>query len=415
MADEAPKPYDIQSQPAILSPPLGTGKKRRFSAANEELRDIPADPPAYDAPERPAPSPAAASRGASADAASEEERRLGLQLARSLEAGGYHPVVLFGTAFSGKTSLLLSLFSGLVSEPRLETGLALCDPILGSADGIGRRLHEDARRLFDVGTQAFIAGEPTPKTNAELPFFIPVEVRPAGRPAQRFAFLESNGEWYRPLKERGGRYSDLDRTAPELKATIESFIANYQGGISFIYLTPYTQRFAYDGQDENEDSHGIESASLAIKSVLDAYDRSRVTHRLSDRHLMLVTKWDARSAGQGDQVDRVLEDRVALEDFCHARYGMALAAFQGLNVDPDQRHLNAYVSGIINKHGQLQIKNDDDLKSVVKSYPPRLWNYLYKNALQAEGEAPAPLFPEPPKPPALVRLFHKLLDFISGR
>lgn len=415
MADEAPKPYDIQSQPAILSPPLGTRKKRSFSAANEERGEVPADPPHFARPEPSNSDAPSAARSPSREGGDEEERRLGLQLARSLEAGFYHPVVLFGTAFSGKTSLLLSLFSALVSEPRLETGLVLCDPILGSGDGVGRRLHQDARRLFDVGTQAFIAGEPTPKTNAELPFFIPVEVRPAGRPAQRFAFLESNGEWYRPLKERGGRYSDLERTAPELKATIESFIASYQGGITFIYLTPYTQRFVYDGQDETEDSHGIESASLAIKSVLEAYDRSRVTHRLSDRHLMLVTKWDARAVGQSDQVESVIEDRPALVEFCNARYGQAVAAFQGLNVDPAQRHLNAYVSGIINKNGRLQIKNDDDLKAVVRSYPPRLWNYLYKNALQAIGEPPAPLFPEPPQRPALIRAFHKLLDFASGR
>ena len=44
-----------------------------------------------------------------------------------------------------------------------------------------------------------------------------------------------------------------------------------------------------------------------------------------------------------------------------------------------------------------------------------LMSYLYRNALQAAGEVPQPLFPEPPRQPALVRAFHKILDFVSGR
>lgn len=416
MADEAPKPYDAEAQPALVPPPLSSRARRRMSAANEEEAEAPPRFPSYSgAEEAGASSLVPSSPSAPPDDARDGERRLGLQLARALESGGYHPVVLFGTAFSGKTSLLLSLFATLVSEPRLETGILLCDPILGSVDGVGRKLHEDARRLFDVGTQAFIAGEPTPKTNVSLPFFIPVEVRPTGRPPQRFAFLESNGEWYRPLKKRDQRYSDLERTAPELQAAVESFIASYQGGISFLYLTPYTQRFVYGNEDANEDSHEIEGASLAISNVLDAYDRSRATHRMSDRHLMLVTKWDAHSARESDRAESVEEDRPALLDFCYGNYAQALAAFQRLDVDPDQRQLNAYVSGIINKDGRLQLKNDSDLQGVVKSYPPRLWTYLYRNALQAAGEVPLSLFPEPPRKPALVRAFHKLLDFVSGR
>jgi hypothetical protein len=323
--------------------------------------------------------------------------------------------VLFGTAFSGKTSLLMSLFATLESQPRLKTGIVLCDPILGSVDGIGQRLHEDARKLFDVGTQAFIAGEPTPKTNVTLPFFIPVEVRPAGRPAQRFAFLESNGEWYRPLKQKGQRFTDLDRTAPKLKETIESFISAYQGSITFIYLTPFTQRFVYGNEDTEDDKHEIAGAELAIKTVVEAYDRTRATHRLSDKHLMLVTKWDAASAREKDRAASVQEDRAALQEFCHERYPQALSAFEKLNLEPGQRQLNAYVSGIINKDGRLQLKNDDDLQAVVNNYPPRLWNWLYGNAREAIGERAAPLFPEGPKPPAIVRAFHRLLDFASGR
>ena len=62
MADEAPKPYDIESQPAILSPPLTSKGKRPLSAANEE---DPGGPPRFhgfaasDEPRSPPSTPAA--------------------------------------------------------------------------------------------------------------------------------------------------------------------------------------------------------------------------------------------------------------------------------------------------------------------------------------------------------------------
>lgn len=423
MADETPKQFDLQSQPAILSPPL-TPRGKKLSRSEEP--DAVVDP--VQPPHRPAgegdyrPLGSAASRGSQpapdydpGQADADEVANLGANLARALQAGGYHPVILFGTNFSGKTSLLLSLFSTLMSEPRLETGMVLCDPVLGSGSGIGRKLHDEAVRLFDVGTQAFIAGEPTPKTNVALPFFVPVEVRPAGKPVQRFAFLESNGEWYRPLRGKNQRLSELERLFPGLRSETETFIRNFQGGISFIYLTPFTQRFAYADQDSVHDADEISSASLAISGVLRAYDSIRANHRASDRHLMLVTKWDAQSARATDRAEGIQEDRAALSEFCTLNYGQALTAFQGLNVDPHQRQLNAYCSGIINEHGLLQLKHGDDVRTVVMNYPIRLWNWLYQNGLQAAGEAPVPLFPEPPRPPAVVRLWNRLLDFASGR
>ena len=101
----------------------------------------------------------------------------------------YHPVVLFGTNFSGKTSLLLSLFATINSETELQTGLFLCDPILGSSNELGRTLHAEARHTFEVKTQAFKEGEKIPKTNVTLPFFVPVEFRPLDKPAIKFAFF----------------------------------------------------------------------------------------------------------------------------------------------------------------------------------------------------------------------------------
>lgn len=361
-------------------------------------------------------SPEAASRsgGARADVDEEEIKRLGAHLASALHEGGYHPVILFGTNASGKTSLLLSLLSTLMSEPQLETGLALCDPILGTESRIGRGLHEEARQLFDVKTQAFIEGEKIPATRLPLPFFIPVEVRPSGKMPMRFAFLESNGEWYRPARKKGSVASGEKLYEP-LREELEDFIASFQGAITFIYLTPYTQLEVYSDKETNADNEEVLNASLAISGVLRAYDRIRAVQRENDRHLMLVTKWDAHSARDVNRAEGIEEDRAALTDFCARKYNRALADFQLLKLAPEQRQLNAYCSGIINERGLLQQRHDDDVRDVIRRYPIRLWSWLYGNALQAANEPVTPLFPEPPKPPAILQAWRRLLDFVSGR
>jgi hypothetical protein len=392
---EQPKPFQMGDAPAAAAP-LG---EQDGSAQAASAR---AGAPGRDAP-------------GSEDAGLESVDRLGAHLAHALQEGGYHPVILFGTNFSGKTSLLLSLLATLISEPRLATGLVLCDPILSSGSGIGRRLHDEARKLFEVMTQAFLEGENIPATRLPLPFFVPVELRPAGKPPVRLAFLESNGEWYRPLREKGKPLVASDRLYPQLRGEIEDLIATFQGGMSFMYLIPYTQGYVSAERDGMKDAEEIESASLAIAGVLRAYDRIRANHRVNDRHLMLVTKWDARSVRDIDRAGGLQEDRADLDEFVGHRYGKALAAFQGLAVAPEQRSLNAYCAGLINERGRLQMRQGDDAREVVMSYPVRLWDWLYRNALTAADQPAVSLFPKPPQPPAFIRAWRRLLDFVSGR
>lgn len=339
---------------------------------------------------------------------------LGSDLARVMQ-DDYHPVVLFGTNNSGKTSVLMSLFATLINEPILDTGLSLCDPILGARSEIGQRLHKEAEHTFHIKTQSFLAGEKIPKTSTPLPFFIPVEFRPPdGRPPVKFAFLESNGEWYRPLISDGRKFGDVDKLYPDLRNEIEGFIAGFQNGITFIYTAPVTQGEVYAAAENAYDATEINYASLAIKGVLQTYDRIRANGRSNDRHLLLLTKWDALSTRDSDRAAGIEEDSVEVLEFCHKKYGQALAAFQGLNLDKSQRNINAYCAGMINERGLLPLKHDAAVRGVIASYPVRLWTYLYKNALSAANEHPVAPFRSPPGRPAIVKFFHKILDRISG-
>lgn len=414
MANEPPDAFNAADPSA--------SRRSKAAPASEILHNIPAETPNYD---RPATSALGAANGPAASAQDEKaiaDRQLGLQLARALSSEGYHPVILFGTTNSGKTSLLLSLFSALKCDPRLSTGIKLCDPVLNSKDLIGRKLHEYALKLFDIGTMAFRTGQAPPATTEDMPFFVPVLVNPTDKPAQRFAFLESRGEWYRQKKSLDEpSYYQLEGSsnAPEPQDTIEAFINAFQGGITFLYVAPYTQKKVYNVREIKEtkssDRDALHDACASIEYMAAAYDRARASYRADDRHLMLVTKWDARAAHQNDQAEAAKEDRHALVNFCAKHYGPAQTAFSALHLEPGQFNVNAYVSGKITAEGRVQQSADEDFRDVVNSYPPRLWNYLYRNALVASGQAPQSMFPEPKRQPGIIRAWHKLLDTVSGR
>lgn len=408
MAQE-PKPFDWQ-QPGILTGNFSTGDPK---SANDRAGDPPPPPGAPDGGSAvPASTPAAAPLPYAAPTQSPVEAgefspQLGVTLAQALEGENYHPVILFGTSFSGKTSLLLSLFSTLKVNPSLDAGVTLCEPILGPSHPEGLILHKEARRLFENGTQEFIQGRPTQKTAFNHPFFVPVQLRAGDKPRRNFAFLESKGEWYQPRS-----LDAAENYYPELKQSIESFVTSFTGAITFIYLLPYTQR--YLDAPGSEDMAEINSAQQAVVGVLDAYDRIRLAGRGADKHLMLVTKWDAHSRKSIDQAQDIVEDRGELDSFVNGRYPEAAKRLKDLEVRPDQRHLNAFSAGIIGQSGRLTAP-DPETQQALQGYPVRLWNLLYNNALAAAGEPAEPLFAPPPQPPAALRMFHRLLDIVSGR
>jgi hypothetical protein len=327
----------------------------------------------------------------------------GLHLARDIEAGGYHPVVLFGSAASGKTSLLLSLFAALKVEPDLRTGLAVGDPIMDMSSEYGRYVHENAVQFLAQKTQDFIEGRAAPKTALLYPFFIPVILRPEGKPEQKIAFMESNGEWYRPDRNTSELF-------PRLKRQIEDFISNYQGGITFIHLLPYTQQGVRSPTvDKLLDSSEMLDASLAVVGALQSYDRIRVEKQY-DSHLLLVTKWDAHSPPGATKLD-VLGGRAGeSEVFVREKYPQALTALQGLGLQASQINLNNYCAGLMNESGILTLKQDNELRPAVMGFPINLWGWLYRRALESSGQIPTSLFPLPPKEFALITYVRRLLN-----
>lgn len=331
----------------------------------------------------------------------------GQRLAEALEAESYQPVILFGNASSGKTSLLLSLFASIKVQPELKSGLHLAPPAVYRDDSeYSRYSLNRAERFLGLMTQQFINGEAPLKTPAEEPFFIPVSLEPVGRSPVRFVFLESAGEWYRP------DYKD-HRLFPRLRGQIERFISSYQKGIIFLHLVPYTQLPVRTADyDQISDHKKMQDASLAIAGALQNYMSARL-NQYQDRHLMLVTKWDARSRFFEDQFDALTEARDELEEFTNAKYPQAYAAYQGLGESVVSRHLNSYCSGIMSDTGVLNLRPDNELRPIVLGYPRNLWTWLYRSALENEGFAAEDPFPNQNSSNPFKRWLSKIVDWVS--
>lgn len=328
---------------------------------------------------------------------------LGEELALHVEAAGCHPIILFGSYSSGKTSLLLSLLATIKTEPSLRTGLRLGDPLVDISSGIGQKQYEMAEETFGQKTQQFIEGVKPKATALKRPFFIPLDFLPFDKAEAKFALMESNGEWYMPDRNSAKLFRPLQKH-------IEDFIGHYQGAITFIHVLPFTQNANSNlsTTEKVNDATAIQDASLAISGALQAYERIRID-KAHDRHLLLVTKWDARErAGLSKEISltSTFED---VSEFAEENYSQAFAAFQGMALREDQKYIAGYCSGLMNDAGVLVLKRSNDLRLDVLNYPVNLWKWLYGNALAAVGLPEQDPFPSP-KPPGIVEQFFNWLN-----
>lgn len=297
---------------------------------------------------------------------------IGKQIAQAMDDLGYHPVIIFGSSNSGKSSLLGSLLAYFQVDTSKEVGITFGDSLVPSETTHGKDAIAKAETFFYRSVHEFIGGEAHVATKVNYPFFIPVIIRPKGKEEMKFAFMESNGEWYKPDR-------DTDRFFQSLKGEINGILRHYQKGISFIHVAPLTQSNVRDGEINHEfERNEIRDASLALTGALDSYTRIR-TIKSQDSHMFLVTKWDAYTEQDKELFDVLANPELGkVEEFANEKYTQGFAAFKGLSIDSSQKSIMQYCSGLIS--GRSIIKPSKELTPVLNKYPETMWNWLYKNA-----------------------------------
>lgn len=172
----------------------------------------------------------------------------------------------------------------------------------------------------------------------------------------------------------------------------------------------YTQRAVYSAAAEKvSDAAEIQDASLAISGALQAYEKIRI-NKQNDRHLMLVTKWDAHSPPNVSKYEVLTDTSDDVARFANENYAQALTTFRGIGLHDAQMFLNSYCAGLMNEMGVLVLKQSSELRSAVINYPVKLWEWLYRGALEANDQFIVDPFPAPPPRPPWQDFFDKWLN-----
>jgi hypothetical protein len=314
----------------------------------------------------------------------------GKAIAEEMDKEGYHPVIIFGSSGSGKSTFLGSLFSYLQITMANGIGIYLGNSLIPLNTAQGKSAYTQAEQFFNHQLQKFQDGEAhtNTKTINDRPFFIPVRVKPPELPEIKFAFLESNGEWYCP-DENTSKYF------PELKEEINAILKFYQKGISFIHIAPFTQQNP-SSLEKIDDKEELKKANLALVGALNTYEQLRV-FREDDDHVLLVTKWDVST--KNNPIDGLANiDEEMLIRFAEETYRKGLAALRNLHIDNTQRTVLPYCAGMM--EGRTIIRPTTQLGLIIDVFPKKLWNRLYGNATKCDLEIGRrlELIPQPSAP-----------------
>lgn len=294
-------------------------------------------------------------------------------LSECLDRTNRHPVLLFGVAAAGKSSLILSIIRALRQAP--EVNVELGDPVLDDTDPKRESAHKIAKSFFERATFDYDKGKPLESTQ-DKQLIIPIDIRPRDSrlPAVKIAFIDGRGEFYQP-QYHGAATNDASNGYVDLYYKLDGYVASvlryYSSGVSIIYAAPY---LVSAGSTSTVDSdHGL-------VGVMEGYGQLR-RNRENDFHLFLLTKWDefASPADANRVFDIVAPGGV--ERVLSDRYPQSWGSFQGLPLEgpaADRRAFMQFSSGFY--VDGVPCRPPKSYRDSFERYPRTVANWLYGNA-----------------------------------
>jgi hypothetical protein len=307
-------------------------------------------------------------------------------LGKRMDEKRIHPVLIFGTSESGKSTMLLSLLNYGEQSPKLAARVS-GEPILPESHSDREKYHSEAQAFFARDINTFRLGNLIHLTQREEPLFIPIDVQARSGPKIRFAFLEGDGEWYarQPVVDPGNFRPMLD-----LKRPIAQILNSYAGGISMIFVAP-----TFEANPAKPINHAWNSLTELMRII--AEKRRNVSS--ADNLLLMLSMWDGRNS-PGDPNGRFYgaTSEAALSALGGANSNV-WAAFTRLTAPTGgSKAMMPYSAAWINNKSVL---NNSQHKPTFDRFNETVWNWLYGNACQSLLASPSngigvrsTLFPE---------------------
>jgi hypothetical protein len=295
--------------------------------------------------------------------------RTQVQLSKELENKNYHPILIFGTRASGKSSLLASLFYYLQSDPASPAIAIRGEWIVPIDTPYGQSVADAASHFLNHVMNAFHEGKAAPSTRDEHPYYIPVILRPNnGQPEVRLAFLESRGEWYAIRRDSRDLY-------PELRNEVSDVYKNFSKSISILLIAPFVvgESHGEEGPSELAKTEMRES-DAGIFGALQAYQETRQFRDL-DKYLFVLTKWDEHTKVIVSP-EFIKPPRGMVSHLIAERFPRSWTLFQNMQTGDAQSM--QYSAGLMS--GTERIDIPLNLKPIMNQFPQMLWRWLYTNA-----------------------------------
>jgi hypothetical protein len=292
-----------------------------------------------------------------------------VHLSKELADKGYHPVLIFGTRASGKSSLLASLFYYLQSDPASPAIVVKGEWIVPIDTPYGQSVAEAASHFLNHVMNAFHEGKAAPSTRDDYPYYIPVILRPNnGQPEVKLAILESRGEWYAIRRDSRDLY-------PELRDEVSDVYKNYADSISVLLIAPYLIGEAHGDEGPSELAKiEMRESDAGIFGALQAYQETR-QYRDLDKYLFILTKWDEH-AKVITSPEFIKPPRGMVSHLIAERFPRSWTLFQ--NMQTGEAQSMQYSSGLM--RGSERIDIPPHLKPIMNQFPKMLWRWLYTNA-----------------------------------
>jgi len=295
------------------------------------------------------------------------------KLIRHLTQHDIHPVLVFGTTASGKTTALHSLLNYAERDEHAHIEFGLAADAFPTDYPNAKIRQEDAKAFLNASVKAFAAEQLPPATQKAYPFFVPLGVtfRKPDAPELKanLAFLEGNGEWYEK-QPSGTGYKPL----PD---EVEAIISLFTRPVSAIFVAPCDFR-------GDKDLHAYSQECLT--NVMEQYRTKRV-NKSRDRLLFLVTKWDATHSPDDPAAHfsdatpvRILETVGAWSSWVKFR---SLSGFGQKNIMP-------YAAGWIRNN---TIVEQGRYSEIFNQFNRTVWDWIYGNLLTDRPDAGSVNYP----------------------
>jgi len=307
-----------------------------------------------------------------------------------LEEDERHPVIVFGSSMSGKSTLIMSMINALEKSGRdgdVGVGVSFGSSFYSKRDAAGEAQMAWARNFYEAASTNFIIGrEALASTQQEFPFFIPLDlrIRGSGLKPVKLAILDGRGEWYEP--SRSG--SDPFR---EIQDYIVEVLKNYTRGISIICVAPVSLG--------PTDEDNVRNSDAGLWAALNRYQELR-SDSDDDALLFLLTKWDQlASPGRDEMFSQLSGDDVV--SIAQRRYSRSWDAFRNLRVGEDDWEKRCFMQYSACRFIEGRPMIPTDLAKEFLRYPRTVLNWIYGNARRFEfsigrqvADLPLNLFPE---------------------